>query len=320
VFALSHTNGGGKSSLELCRQKLEESGQVPLATRFDARVTTGARMPAIRKSVAQRAKKKSRRPADRGEDTSGGLARLRANFFARIDSAQLLQALDHLPGVLYFVKDAKSRLMAVSHGSITRLGFKTEGDMIGLTDRDLVVPELANKYLSDDEWVLRHGRPRRNILEMWFNEQGVRDWIITDKYPLRDARGNVVGLLGTIQTLQGRRGMFAHLGPVGKAADYIRDHLGESIRVSAIARHVGFSERQLERLFRRAFGMTIQQFVIQSRIHAAAYELTHSGRTISEIAMIFGFSDQSAFTNQFRDITGMTPRVYRERYVAELTP
>jgi transcriptional regulator GlxA family with amidase domain len=114
--------------------------------------------------------------------------------------------------------------------------------------------------------------------------------------------------------------MFAHLGPVGKAADYIRDHLSEPIRVSRIARHVGFSERQLERLFRRAFGMTIQQFVIQSRIHAAACELTHSGRTIAEIALIFGFSDQSAFTNQFRDITGMTPRVYRERYVAELTP
>jgi AraC-like DNA-binding protein len=183
-----------------------------------------------------------------------------------------------------------------------------------------VAPELADKYLSDDQWVLRHGRPRRNIIEMWFNEQGVRDWIITDKYPLRDARGKVVGLLGTIQTLQGRRGMLAHLGPVGKAADYIRDHLGEPLRVSEIARHAGFSERQLERLFRRAFGMTIQQFVIHSRIHAATYELTHSGRTIADIATMFGFSDQSAFTNQFRDITGMTPRVYRDRYVAELTP
>src|SRR5688572_6932826 len=33
VFALSHTNGRGKSSLELYRQKLEQSGQAPLATR-----------------------------------------------------------------------------------------------------------------------------------------------------------------------------------------------------------------------------------------------------------------------------------------------
>ena len=210
--------------------------------------------------------------------------------------------------------------MAVSPGSITRLGFKTDREMIGLTDREFVAPELADKYLADDQWVLRHGRPLRNVVEMWFNEQGVRDWIITDKYPLRDAGGNVVGLLGTIQTLQARRNMLAHLGPVGKAADYIRDHLGEPIRLSEIARHAGFSERQLERLFRRAFGMTIQQFLIHSRIHAATYELTHSGRTIAEIAMMFGFSDQSAFTNQFRDVTGMTPRVYRERYVAKLTP
>jgi AraC-like DNA-binding protein len=271
-------------------------------------------------SIARRARKTSRKREGLVGGIPSRLARLRADFFGRIDPSQLLQPLDHLPDVLYFVKDAESRLMAVSPGSITRLGFKTDRDMIGLTDREFVAPELADKYLADDQWVLRHGRPLRNIVEMWFNEQGVRDWIITDKYPLRDACGNVVGLLGTIQSLQGRLGMFAHLGPVGKAADYIRDHLGEPIRVSEIARHVGFSERQLERLFRRAFGMTLQQFVIQSRIHAAAYELTHSGRTIADIAMRFGFSDQSAFTNQFRDVTGMTPRVYRERYVAELTP
>ena len=32
-----------------------------------------------------------------------------------------------------------------------------------------------------------------DMIEVWFNERRLRDWVITDKYPLRDSRGNVVG-------------------------------------------------------------------------------------------------------------------------------
>ena len=45
--------------------------------------------------------------------------------------------------------------------------------------------------------------------------------------------------------------------------------------------------------------MSIQQFIIQSRIHAAIHALTTSGRTIAQVADQFGFSDQSAFTRRF---------------------
>jgi transcriptional regulator GlxA family with amidase domain len=157
-------------------------------------------------------------------------------------------------------------------------------------------------------------------VELWFNEQGIPDWIITDKFPLRNTRGKVVGLIGTVQTFEARRKLLAHLGPVGKAADFIRYHLGEPIMLSEIAQHAGLSERQLQRLFRRAFGLTIQQFIIQSRIQGAIHELTHSARSIAEVAITFGFSDQSAFSNKFREVTGLPPRAYRERYVSKLTP
>ena len=266
-------------------------------------------------------RKKSQRTA---ASTSAALAKriqMRDHFFRHtIDPKELLQSLEHLPGVLYFVKDAQSRLMSISRGSIERMGFPSEEELIGRTVHDYLPPELAEKYLTDDQWVIRHGKAKRNIVEMWFNEQGFRDWIITDKYPLRNVRGKVVGLIGTIQTFEARRKILAHLGPVGKAADFIRDHMGTPIMLSEIARHAGLSERQLQRLFRRAFGMTMQQFIIQTRVQAAIHELTHSARSIAEIAIMFGFSDQSAFTNKLREVTGLPPRIYRERYVARLTP
>ena len=274
----------------------------------------------MKKPATKRRTKKQRPGAASANAALAKRVQLRDNFFRhRVDPAELLQPFAHLPGILYFVKDSQSRLMAISRESVERMGFPSVEELIGRTVHEYLPPELADKYLADDQWVVRHGKPLRNLVEMWFNEQGFRDWIITDKYPLRDARGNVVGLIGTIQTFEARRKVLAHLGPVGKAADFIRDHLGTPMMLAEIARHAGFSERQLQRLFRQAFGMTMQQFIIRSRIQAAIHELTHSQRSISEIALMFGFSDQSAFTNQFRAVAGIPPRLYRQRYVAKIT-
>ena len=168
--------------------------------------------------------------------------------------------------------------------------------------------------------MVRRGKPLRNIVEMYYNERGACEWIITSKYPLRGEVGEIVGLIGTVQTFEGRQTLLAHLGPVGRAADFIRAHLAEPVMLSDVARHAGFSERQLQRLFLRVFGITIQQFIIHSRVQAAIRELIHSNRPIAEIASLFGFSDQSAFTNQFRKLIGTPPRTYRERYLAQFAP
>lgn len=245
---------------------------------------------------------------------------MRDDFFCnQINPRQLLEAFDQLPGVRYFVKDAKSRLMALSDQRVRHLGLSSEEEVIGLTDRDYLPAEIVGKFLADDQWVIKHGKPLRNRVEMGMDENGFQDWTITDKYPLINARGKVVGLIGTVQFFERRRKVLGYLGPVGKAADFIREHLGDGLMLADIARHAGLSERQLQRLFRQAFGMTIQQFIIRSRIQAAIHELTHSQRTIAEISLMFGFSDQSAFTNQFRMVAGIPPRLYRQRYVEKLT-
>ena len=210
--------------------------------------------------------------------------------------------------------------MAISPDAVTRMGFQEADEIIGRLPREYLPPDLADKYLTDDRAVISGGKPMLNIVEMYYNERGICDWIITDKYPLRDARGHVVGLIGTVQTFEGRRKLLAHLGPVGKAADFIRARLGEPLMLSEIARHAGFSERQLQRLFHRVFGITMRQFIIQSRVQASIRELIHSDRGIAEIAAMFGFSDQSSFTNRFREVTGMPPRAYRKRHFARFSP
>src|SRR5262245_61053195 len=115
-------------------------------------------------------KRRGAKPARRGRKSSD-LARrlaLREAFFRRsIDPAQLLQPFEHRPGLLYFVKDSRSRLMAISRKSTPRMGFRTDREIIGLTARDYLPADLAEKYLAGDQWVVRTGKPLRNVVEMW---------------------------------------------------------------------------------------------------------------------------------------------------------
>jgi AraC-like DNA-binding protein len=238
--------------------------------------------------------------------------RLRDAFFGRLVSARdLLRPFDRVPGLLYIVKDAESRTMAVSPVSAPRMGGRTPEDVIGLTPHEYLPADIADKYLADDRRVLRTGRPMVNVVEVWFNEQKLRDWIVTDKYPLHDRTGKVVGLIGTLHSFQDRRRQLAHLGPVGEAADYILKRLDGPLRLGAVADAVGYSERHLERLFRKVFGMSVWRFVVQSRIHAASRALTQSDRTITQIALAYGFCDASAFSRAFRAVTGLAPKEYR---------
>lgn len=259
-------------------------------------------------------------PPDDGPLPLNERLRIRDTFFREsgIDPRQFLQAFDGVPGLFYFVKDAQSRTLLNTREYAQLPGVTPDEGIVGKRPREYVARDLAAHYEADDQTVLRTGQPLRNIIEIGFNQQGVPDWILTDKYPLRDATGRVVGIMGTMQALEGStRANLPHFGEVGRAADFIREHLGERLPLKDVAAQVGMSERHLQRLFRKLLGMTIQRFIIHSRVHAAAYELTHSERALADIALQLGFSDQSAFTNTFRKLTGMPPREYRKRYLRQ---
>ena len=50
-----------------------------------------------------------------------------------------------------------------------------------------------------------------------------------------------------------------------------------------------------------------------TRIDAACDRLRLSAQPIAEIALHCGFYDQSAFTRQFKAVTGLTPGQYRKQ-------
>ena len=106
---------------------------------------------------------------------------LRDEFFAnQINGKQLLEPFSRLPGVFYFVKDAQSRMMATSREAVVRMGFQSEDEIVGLPPHEYLPRVLADKYVADDSLVVRQGRALRNIVEVYYNERGICDSLITD--------------------------------------------------------------------------------------------------------------------------------------------
>lgn len=94
-------------------------------------------------------------------------------------------------------------------------------------------------------------------------------------------------------------------------ATYIRDNLA-SCDLATACKVVGMSERTLRRHFLKAIGMSWEDYRRRARLLKAAALLNDSRLSIGQIAAEVGFESQSAFARAFKDLTGDSPREYRD--------
>lgn len=243
------------------------------------------------------------------------MSQLRSDFLSRVGPASPIYGLfDHLPGISFFAKDDEFRIVCANRAFLGRFGFRDESEIIGKTDYDLFPESLAEKFRGDDVAVMASGEAKLNLVEMFFNSQGVPDWFITNKLPVLDIEDKVIGVMGIVQSYEGRReGMQPYL-QIDRAVQHIKEHFREHISISDLARMVSLSVRQLNRKFRDTLNSNPQAFIIKTRVQAACELLRSSDTAIGEIALDLGFYDQSSFSLQFRKHMGETPLRYRRRF------
>ena len=102
--------------------------------------------------------------------------------------------------------------------------------------------------------------------------------------------------------------------PVSDTIFYITKNLYNNISLNDICEALHFSPSYLSRLFKKEMSVTISEFITQEKIEEAKRLLIGSNHTLLEISNLLHFSDQSYFTKSFKKVTGMTPKVYRNRY------
>lgn len=239
----------------------------------------------------------------------------RSTFLAqRAEESLFYHLFDHLPGVSFFAKNTEFEIMCANRAFLERLGFHDESEIVGKTDFELFPRQLAENFRKDDTAVMESGKPRLHIVELFFNQQGIPDWYITNKLPVFDRSQKIIGVMGTVQSYERRHQVMQPYLQIDRAVQYIREHFREQISIRELASMVELSTRQLNRRFQDTFRVSPQAFIMKLRLQAACEELRQSNLPIAEIAVDLGFHDQSSFTLQFRKQLGITPSKYRKSY------
>lgn len=101
--------------------------------------------------------------------------------------------------------------------------------------------------------------------------------------------------------------MYARLA---RATDIIADTLDVALDIRRLASDLDCSIAQLDRDFKRVLGQSPKRYRSRLRVQRAI-DAIRAGLSLTEAAHESGFSEHSALSRAFKDITGLTPKGFR---------
>ena len=96
-----------------------------------------------------------------------------------------------------------------------------------------------------------------------------------------------------------------------KVAQYIEEHLSETIPLAVLAELAKLSPFHFARAFKQSFGLPPHQYVSNRRMEKSMTLLANPTTSVMQVALNVGFSDSSSFSTRFRKHTGISPTIYR---------
>ncbi|NUA31875.1 helix-turn-helix domain-containing protein [Cupriavidus basilensis] len=107
---------------------------------------------------------------------------------------------------------------------------------------------------------------------------------------------------------------FSGLAPkLSEAVALMEANIEEPLQAEEIARLVGVSRRQLERLFKQHLNAVPSRYYLEIRLERARRLLRESRHSLLQIGLMCGFSSGSHFSAAYRTVFGLTPREERQR-------
>lgn len=241
--------------------------------------------------------------------------KLRDDFFARMaDPTVIERVFSAIPDVVFCMKNRRRVYVAANDAFAERVGLGSRWEVVGKSAKDLFPESLASLYRSQDEEVLGSGEGFRDRMELLPTRDRGLGWHLASKYPVRGARGRVIGLVSISRDLNVESGHRKGYGGLAKVVRRIETGFDEKLERSELAVLGGLSEQQLERRVRKVFGMSLASFIRKVRVEAGARMLTETDLPLVQVATSCGYAEQSAFTRQFKSAVGMPPGIYRREF------
>ncbi|WP_245472096.1 sensor domain-containing protein [Rhizobium jaguaris] len=122
-----------------------------------------------------------------------------------IEQLRLKAIVHELPDFL-FVKDRESRFVFANAATAKSLGLERASALAGKTDFDLMPPEQASEYYRIEQEIIATGKPRIDMEDVVLSASGGKPvYRLTSKLPLRNDRGEVIGLICSSRDITERK-------------------------------------------------------------------------------------------------------------------
>jgi AraC family transcriptional regulator len=145
----------------------------------------------------------------------------------------------------------------------------------------------------------------------WLAQHLHQEYLSTDTASVLAIEGLALALVSEITRSAARSERGRKPPWLIRAAEHLHAHALESISLTELAALLGVDPTHLGRTFREHFGCTMSEYVRRLRVDHARRALAESNEPLSAIAMSAGFADQAHFSRVFKQVTGVTPAVYR---------
>ena len=128
---------------------------------------------------------------------------------------------------------------------------------------------------------------------------------------LRDSRGSGEGArpAATRRNLQEK-----NVQLVENIKIMVENSFGEKLNISEIARNLGYSRSYMTEVFHRETGLSISQYITESRLQRAELMMRDPSHSVQQIAYLCGYSDPLFFSRMFKKRFGVSPRSFRESW------
>lgn len=98
---------------------------------------------------------------------------------------------------------------------------------------------------------------------------------------------------------------------IGRAVDYIENHITEELSVAQIAQQVSVSPFYFQKGFSLLCGFTIAEYMRKRRLALAGGELVSTDAKVIDLALKYGYDSPDSFTKAFTRFHGLTPGMAR---------
>jgi AraC family transcriptional regulator len=100
---------------------------------------------------------------------------------------------------------------------------------------------------------------------------------------------------------------------INKVLLYIDKHLDEKLDLETLASVSCFSVYHFHRIMRAHLNESLGSYIIRQRMQIAAHLLSHSEKSVSQIAYDVGYETPSSLSKAFRGKFGVSPKEFREK-------